>query len=408
MAHILISVLGKVKNPSFPNYQEATYLFEGDAERTSRFFGLTLCEQIKPDKLVVLGTTGSMWDNLLLETSLSESEDLEEDLLALGEAAQQDQVQQSSLDRLASHLSMALKIECELCLIPYGINEVEQTQTLTTLVNYFQDNDQATLDVTHGLRHLPMLMQQSALLLQTLKNVKIEGIYYGALDLTQKNQGKTPVMLLNGLLSINQWTEALSYYDKSGDYSIFADLLLASGLKQQTVDYLYHAAFYEQTNNISQARGQLRKFVKALDEEESQCKQPALLFLPALKKRFDWIDSHRLYERQAQVARLALKHSDFIRACIYGFEAFITYLVQKTPNANPDKYEHRQQAKENFEKKGGVHPNWKQYKLLRELRNQLAHSSTATTNETQQIMQSRKKMEESISVIFDKLLEDKV
>lgn len=409
MAHILISMLGKVKNPKFPNYLEANYVFPDGSEQKSRFFGLTLCNHIQPDKLVILGTSGSMWDNLLLETSLGKREDLDDEILKLAEAAQDDRVQQATLDQLAVHLSEDLGIPCELRLIPYGRTEAEQTETLNIMVERFAEHDQASLDVTHGLRHLPMLMQQSALLLQTLKQVNISGIYYGALDLTQN--AATPVMSLDGLLRIHQWTEALTHYDKSGNYDVFADLLVHSGLPDELVDHLQDASFYEQTNNISLARGKLKKFVKGLKEHRRACNPQAQLFFPALEARFSWINGDKLYQRQTQVAWTALNNNNYIRASIYGFEAFITRHVQER-GGNPDRYESRHHAKSDFEKlkeksnkTSAEKQLWDDYRLLREIRNQFAHSTTAdASKETLNAISNRAELKQTLTKLFEALI----
>ncbi|MDQ5768351.1 TIGR02221 family CRISPR-associated protein [Thiothrix subterranea] len=396
MSHILVTMLGKAAS----NYREATYAFDGGSHRTSRFFGLELCKHIRPDKLVILGTTGSMWDNLLLETALSEQVELEEALLTLGEAAQQDKVQQATLDQLAIHLQAVLGISCELRLIPYGRTQPEQTATLEILVNCFADNDTATLDVTHGLRHLPMLVQQSALLLQTLKDVQIAGIYYGALDLTQADI--TPVMRLDGLLEIDRWTEALTHYDKTGDYAVFVTLLRQSGISQAAVESLQDAAFYEQTNNVHQARGKLRDFLSKLREEESRCSRHAVLFLPALKQRFAWVNEDKLHLRQTAVAWLALEHGNLLRACIYGFEAFITKLTQEQ-GGKPDSFDERKYTKDQYETRKPS-ATWSDYKLLREIRNQLAHSSTQRNADVVKAVSNRAELTRTLHQIFTTLI----
>lgn len=411
MSHIFVTLLGKVANQG--NYREATYEFEGGGRRTTRFFGLELCKQICPDKLVVLGTTGSMWDNLLLESGLGEQAEVEDDLLKLSDAAQKDAVEQASLDRLSVHLDKVLGIPCELKLIPYGRNQQEQTATLAILVNAFAVNDKATLDVTHGLRHLPMLVQQSALLLQTLKNVQIAAMYYGALDLTQ--DGITPVMRLDGLLEIDRWSEALSHYDNTGDYGVFAPLLAQSGFSKNALDSLHDAAFYEQTNSIQKAWVKLNSFLGFLQKEEHLCNRHAALFLPALKKRFAWVKSDKPSTRQAEVAWLALENGNLLRATLYGFEAFLTQLTEQA-GGDLDSHEERQTAKDNYEcSNGETKPKrvcqciyhdktWSSYRLLRGIRNQLAHSSTHSHESVRKAVSSRAELQKSLHQIFTVLL----
>lgn len=398
MAKVLVTLLGKAVN----NYRKANYHFANNEIANSRFFGLELAKRLQPDKLLILGTTGSMWDSLLLETDLAQQSDFDDTLLNLGESAQADQVDQKELDKLAVALSKLLGYQCILQLIPYGKNQHEQLTTLQTLVQHFEKADTAFLDVTHGLRHLPMLVQQSALLLQSLKQVNIQAIYYGALDLTDSNTGLTPVMQLNGLLEIDRWTQALDIYDRTGDYSVFVSVLKTIGIQSSTLDYLEDAVFFEQTNRVSQAGGRLKDFLKALEKEENNLSSFSRLFIPSLKERFTWVYENKLYQRQSAVARQALEHGNFIRASIYGFEAFITYLVQQDRRESAN-YKDRQEAKERYEH-NQPRETWYSYKLLRGLRNQLAHHSDSGMREIQQAITNKQTLTQKLTELFDTLL----
>ncbi|CAL1241066.1 hypothetical protein [Candidatus Methylocalor cossyra] len=67
----LTSFLGKSNlNPS-TGYKTATYRFDTGFVRTAPYFGLALREYTRPERMVILGTSGSMWDvftDSLLET----------------------------------------------------------------------------------------------------------------------------------------------------------------------------------------------------------------------------------------------------------------------------------------------------------------------------------------------------
>lgn len=396
MPHKLVTMLGKASS----NYRQATYEFEDKSRRTSRFFGLELCKQVSPDELVILGTTGSMWDNLLLETELSEHADLEEELLKLGEAAQNDQVTQETLNQLAAHLQDVLGIPCVLKLIPYGRNYEEQTKTLEILVNCFNHKDTAILDVTHGLRHLPMLVQQSALVLQSLKEVTISGIHYGALELTSDNI--TPVMQLGGLLELDRWNQALAIYDESGDYGSFVPLLEQSGFSKNALDSLRDASFYEQTNSVQKAQVKLKSFLTLLKKEEEVCSPHAALFLPALKQRFSWVEKNQPHQRQSAVAWQALENDNLLRATLYGFEAFITKLAEEYPNGL-DSYNVRSQAKGDYEKEQPS-DSWNEYLMLRGIRNNLAHSSSQSHESVKKALANRTSLSLALRRAFKVLI----
>jgi CRISPR-associated Csx2 family protein len=59
----LISFLGKGKAPTRKTgYRTASYRFDAGFARSVPFFGMALTDYLKPDRLVLVGTAGSMWD----------------------------------------------------------------------------------------------------------------------------------------------------------------------------------------------------------------------------------------------------------------------------------------------------------------------------------------------------------
>ncbi|HRD94530.1 MAG TPA: TIGR02221 family CRISPR-associated protein, partial [Accumulibacter sp.] len=58
----LISFLGKGQPDQQTGYRTTNYRFDAGFSRAVPFFGLALTEYLKPDRLVLVGTAGSMWD----------------------------------------------------------------------------------------------------------------------------------------------------------------------------------------------------------------------------------------------------------------------------------------------------------------------------------------------------------
>lgn len=61
----LISFLGKSASNAQTGYRTANYVFQPGFERKVPFFGMGLLEYLKPQKLILAGTAGSMWDVFL-------------------------------------------------------------------------------------------------------------------------------------------------------------------------------------------------------------------------------------------------------------------------------------------------------------------------------------------------------
>ncbi len=399
MTHTLISFLGRGNPPDKgKRYRKATYNFGPGQRHTTEFFGLGLARQIKPDRLLILGTTGSMWDVLLFSLGLGQEHD--EALLALTESADADRTTQQELDHLVPMVSERLKLPVKLGLIPYGRDLTEQLDILTIMASHFAPGQKASLDVTHGLRHLPMLAQLSALYLRSAVKVDIQGIYYGALDMTQ--DGLTPVMNLSGLLRIADWVGALHTFDKDGDYSVFANLLEQDGLPGAKANHLRRAAFLERTTNTRDARRELANFGVVLQQS-----LPGIgsLFADSLTHRTQWSRNHDLYAQQRIMAETYLEKRDYIRTAIFAYEAFITSLMKQTEDVGD--YRQRNKASDEYEKDlrdNQRRPFTQDYWLLKNLRNNLAHGNEPADNRIQAIVTDEQRLRDELQRLIKSLL----
>ena len=397
MTHTLIGFLGKSQKKD-GRYSTANYYFGGHIE-TTQFFSLGLNNVIKPDRLVILGTSGSMWD--VLFDSLVDAQEYDEQKLALIEAVEADQVTQAQLTACEALLKEKLNVDWHLNLIPYGDSTSTQVEILQIMAKDIAKGDQVSLDLTHGLRHLPMLGLLSAMYLQTAKKVDIKGIYYGAMDRTSKDDKPlTPVMRLDGLLKIADWITALHGFDKTGDIAPFSELLIQEGLSPNTAGLLKTASFYENTLSVTQARGPLRKFLK---QTESGLPSIASLFQDSLRDRISWANQDNIYLRQREKALFYLQQSDYVRAAALGYEALITrYLKQKNPSAEVEDYALREDIRQKL--KAQADGGGKDYKLLGYIRNSLVHANRIETKEVKQALSSDANLTQKLSDLFKKLL----
>lgn len=403
MTHILITFLGRTSKGQ-NGYRKTRYRFpDGATTEETAFIGWCLRERLRPNRLVILGTGGSMWEYLVeslhLE-SIGENEQL--DLL---EANENKAVNQALLDRIEPLVRKNLGCEVDLVVIPYGKTETEQIEILQLMADQVPENASVSLDVTHGFRHLPMLALMSALHLRVARHARIAGIYYGAYD-PDTDTGAAPIYDLSGLLRIADWVGALHTFDKDGDYGVFADLL-AKDLPASSIDSLREAAFFERTSRVGQARSRLKDLEKSLDRQ-SGLTGASGLFEANLRDRIQWCQGSHLYKRQQTLARHHLDCGDFLRATLFGFEAFVTSLVQRDNAGNPENFNARDKAKDTYEEsnkyKRPPKPEYESYRLLRDLRNQIAHGNTSHRAEVQQAMTSEPALCQTLTRLFDELL----
>jgi CRISPR-associated Csx2 family protein len=283
---------------------------------------LALARHLQPDRLVVLGTCSSMWD-ALVEHAAAAGEELDGQIalrLELIEAVVQGAVDQDLLDRVTAVLRRAAGCEVAPRLIPFGRTEAEQRDILATIAAVV-DGDEVSFDLTHGFRHVAIVGMLSAFMLERIGKVRVSSLWYGALDMSETSEGRrTPVLRLDGLGAIQRWVDALDRFDASGDYGVFAPLLVDE-VPPDKARCLEEAAFYERTFNLSDAAARLRTFGEVM---KSPLPGASGLFQDRLAERLRWIAEKDLAMGQRALARQYLRRADFVRAAQFAWEALVT------------------------------------------------------------------------------------
>ncbi len=400
MTRKLITFLGKGRKED-GGYRQANYLFDEDNHNyQTPYFGFALLQELamqRPiDHFMVFGTGESIWDALL-------SDDMEaSDLwLKLGEQVESGTVTDSMLGKVVPEVENNLQKKglinkLSLQLIPFGRDSCEQVAILQTLAGMINKGDVISMDITHGFRTLPMLGLISALFLQELKDVEVQGLFYGALEMTDRD-GITPVVRLDGLMKIAGWLTAISAFKNSGNYGLFSDLLDNPDI----ADNLEQAGFLEQTLNVTSARSHLKKAM--VDLPNLAAGDPVFqLFSPQLQEFMAWSNEQSYARRQIAAAKNALQTGNYVRAAALAMEAVITSMT----TGNPQNYDERQKARDilndSCRGKGKETPVIAAYMELRDLRNALAHGISPGRNSfnQQRTLKSRTELEKRLALLI--------
>ncbi len=369
---------------------------------------MILSEYIKADTLIFLGTSGSMWSSLIeYYARNNEYEDLR---LQLFQHEELKNVPQEMLDSVASILESSLSLQLGkpvrvfLKLISAAADQNTQIGILESISGYMKETKTSQalhIDITHGFRHMRVTGFLSASLLERLSpDLTIQGIWYGAMDMT--TDGLTPVINLNGLQQVQRWIKAMDQFEASGNYAVFADLLMEDNLPKENADQLRNAAFFESINNISAAAAQLRYFFKGLNAINSGA---SMLFRDRLSQHLSWAKELNIYKMQKTLALLALHRKDYMRAVLLGHESLISKLTLKNQK-DPLNYSDREASVQEFERElqNDTGPTWlkSSFHFLRSMRNSLAHTTPSSHKEVNACMKDKKRLDEKLR----KLLKD--
>lgn len=106
--------------------------------------------------------------------------------------------------------------------IPENHNENDIWVIFDKITEHIEEGDRVLFDITHGFRSLPVLALIAVSYLRVVRNVKIEGIVYGAF---QPGKNEAPVVDLLPLVSLLEWTTATDQFIKTGNGKDLANLL---------------------------------------------------------------------------------------------------------------------------------------------------------------------------------------
>ena len=357
-------------------YRKTRYAFP-DGFKSSRvpFFVSALIEwqtavSRMPDRIIVLGTPGSMWDELLLSLGPANDPALEEFYEELSASVDAQQVQPPQTERLQTILSEFRSIEVYAKLVPPGITEEEQAAILQCMQQHVESGDQVYLDVTHGYRHQPMLAFGAAILLSQLRNAKIEGIHYGANEMRGQEEDSVPVVSLTWLLDLLAWADGLQQLRTSGRLRALNRVIRHQALQEA----LAKTEFFLSTNRIHQAGQAAKRCLGALNDAPSD----PILDLTREKIR-EILDSvagcQHTPQGKLDIGREALASKDYVRAAILLAEVAVDLKEQRSQLKPTEK-------REIFR--------------IKDLRNALAHAGRADDSENRKVLESRKLLEREL------------
>jgi len=345
MTHHLISFIGA------GNYELAHYRFpDWSTADEARFFGAALVlylqhqaakssSQHGVDRVVFIGTARSAFD------ALPEALGLRSPALAglensLRKAAREGDEQRLRplLAELGEPLAEHVGLPCDLRVLPNADLPESQIAAVAVIVEGIAERDRVTLDVTHGLRHLPMLALTAALVLRHARKAEIAGIWYGALDL-RRGREAAPAVDLAGLLEVANWISAFAIYEHSGDFGPFAARLAKAGMTN-AASKLRAASFLERAARLESLPATIDTFTRAAP---SPWPGMAGLFEAPLRVRLKGLAAADLYRRQRRVAIINIRAGDPLRATAYAYEALVT-LVASSIGRNPRNQSCRKQT----------------------------------------------------------------
>ncbi|MFB3845104.1 MAG: TIGR02221 family CRISPR-associated protein [Candidatus Cloacimonadaceae bacterium] len=254
MAKVLIFSLGTGQKKD-GGYRKTNYNIEGKIYRQESLAAKCYCEHYGIEKMFVIGTIKSLWDDLYLQFG-GEDEAVLERLYTFKE---EGKITSEELSIVQDQLNNRLGSKGSKCfLIKYGQNEAELLENFSILMQIAEelsDEDEVYLDITHSFRSLALMSFLMLNYIWEVKNTKntkntknikkkqlVKKVLYamGELIFESPNpeEAFVPVVDLSLLFDIMQWIKAVSNFQNFGNLQLMADLV--DSFKNQKLSYDLH------------------------------------------------------------------------------------------------------------------------------------------------------------------------
>ena len=395
MAKILISFLGtgspnKNSNEQSPNssdrqYRTAKYHFSNNEESEHTFVAAALAEHNNIDKVILIGTVHSMWEEVYRYFTEKNRKILNEDIYFQILEHCENATHRSELT--IPHIELieqSIGSKAKIILIKYGINDEETQENINTVLGIEQElneKDEVIVDITHSFRSLPILIMNLLIYLQTVskKKINISHVYYGMLEVSRE-LGHTPVTELSSMLDISKWITGAYAFENFGNAYQIADLIESEN--KDVSERLRRFSNLMNLNHLGLLKSEINS-LKAIKNTTYQTLIPSLIITPIVNRfiaQFDNIRTLALF--QLRLAKWQFEHHNYTAAYISVIESIITYTCEIN-NKDWQKREIREEAKDALRKQNNT---WRVqgeltniFRETNHIRNSLAHSIETDT-----------------------------
>lgn len=263
-------------------YRKATYKFvNSDKSYNTSFVAAVLAEHLSIDKIFMIGTNKSMWEEVYRYFGeVDNCPQLEEGYFQLMEKIDLEPalLQDDDLIQVSVVIDQYLKKRYpqatggSICkIIKPGITEEELFHNLSLFMDLaakIEPGDEIILDITHSFRSLPMFMYLMLDFIRNLRqkdNITLSGIYYGMLDISGE-LGYAPVVDLKPFFALTDWSRGVHNFINYGNLNLIAELFPEGEIKA----ILYEMSQLTNLNHIKRFRKKMDRLRQLLQEEGNE------------------------------------------------------------------------------------------------------------------------------------------
>ena len=370
MAKILISSLGTGSKRD-GSYMRANYEINKKEYETS-FIADALNKNFDFDKIYLIGTKKSIWDEAYLAFGGEDEEYLEE----LYNKKELGEIDDNILNQFKTTLS-----KLEPMIVKYGINDDELWDNFSEFLNIakdIKDEDELYLDITHSFRSLALMSFVMAQFAHTIsdKKFKIKGVFYGMFEYQGENNGITPIVDIKILLEIQEWIKAIDAIKNYSDFNPLVKLFGENKIEEDAKKTLINLNNTISLANIASIRQFIDTASKKIRTIESSENRIIKLLAPEIVSLVNRLNKEKISDFQYELALWFYDNNNYALSYMALGEAIITKTCElKYPDKNFENKDIREEAKKHIDT-----PYDKYYweygdnkDTISEIRNNIAH-----------------------------------
>ena len=381
-------------------YNKTVYEINGEKSKVTTYMPKVVEEEFGVDKTIIIGTTGTMWDNVYKEYCKKNDEKIDRnyvrDLRETERISDRDtDIKELNISKLNEEFVNKIKG----IVIKYGLNRDEIFENFDIIIKLeeeFNDEDEyeVILDITHSFRSTAfwMFLVMTYLTDVSNKNIKIIEVTYGMHEITRKNDDSSPIILLNSFLEILNWIKGASELKQYGNsYYILENL---KGNKDIPKEIEKELENFSNAMNMNYVGSLLESLDKLADLEKDKKLDsivgPAKHIIPDVLRKFIYDfdiresnDNRRKYLLQATLAKWHFEQKRYAMAAININESLANYVANSLNLREEDstKFDPNSEAKNwlrDLYNLDNINDTYKKYAEVyhhtRRIRNEIAHS----------------------------------
>ena len=408
-------------------YHNTVYNINNKKYEITTYMPKVVEEEFEVDKTIIIGTTGTMWDNVYSQYCIKNGKEIDETYVKNlrdieRESDKNTPIEDLNINKFNEEFGNSVKG----IVIKYGLNREEIFENFNSIIQLeeeFNDKDEyeVILDITHSFRSTAfwMFLVMTYLTDVSNKNIKIIEVTYGMHEITRKNDDSSPIILLNSFLEILNWIKGASELKQYGNsYYILENLKGNEDIPKEIEKELEN---FSNAMNMNYVGSLLESLDKLADLEKDKKLDsivgPAKHIIPDVLRKFIYDfdiresnDNRRKYLLQATLAKWHFEQKRYAMAAININESLANYVANSLNLREEDstKFDPNSEAKNwlrDLYNLDNINDTYKKYAEVyhhtRRIRNEIAHS---LGNEIK-ILDDIKLLGEFSKIIVD-LLED--